>query len=65
VDLDHPKALDFLREDCKHVNDYFRKKGSSGSSDNNCTYEQKWLGGGVEKYQLGVARGILFLGVAW
>jgi hypothetical protein len=24
VDLDHPKALDFLREDCKHVNDYFR-----------------------------------------
>jgi hypothetical protein len=24
VDLDHPKALDFLREDCTHVNDYFR-----------------------------------------
>jgi RIO kinase 1 len=24
VDLDHPKALDFLREDCAHVNDYFR-----------------------------------------
>jgi len=27
VDLDHPKALDFLREDCKHVNDYFRRNG--------------------------------------
>lgn len=27
MDLDHPKALDFLREDCKHVNDYFRKSG--------------------------------------
>ncbi|GIL49848.1 hypothetical protein Vafri_6156 [Volvox africanus] len=27
VDLDHPKALDFLREDCKHVNDYFRRAG--------------------------------------
>ncbi len=27
VDLDHPKALDFLREDCKHVNDYFRRQG--------------------------------------
>jgi RIO-like serine/threonine protein kinase len=27
VDLDHPKALDFLREDCKHVNDFFRKAG--------------------------------------
>ncbi|PNH03150.1 Serine/threonine-protein kinase RIO1 [Tetrabaena socialis] len=27
VDLDHPKALDFLREDCKHVNDYFRRCG--------------------------------------
>ena len=25
VDLDHPKALDFLREDCKHVNDFFKK----------------------------------------
>lgn len=24
VDLDHPKALDFLREDCAHVNDFFR-----------------------------------------
>lgn len=24
VDLDHPKALDFLREDCKHINDFFR-----------------------------------------
>ena len=27
VDLDHPKALDFLREDCKHINDYFRRSG--------------------------------------
>eukprot|EP00798_Chlamydomonas_sp_ICE-L_P018874 gene18874-25432_t len=27
VDLDHPKAMDFLKEDCKHVNDYFRKNG--------------------------------------
>ncbi|GFR47397.1 hypothetical protein Agub_g9114, partial [Astrephomene gubernaculifera] len=27
VDLDHPKALDFLREDCKHINDYFRRCG--------------------------------------
>jgi len=27
VDLDHPKALDFLREDCKHVNDFFKKGG--------------------------------------
>ncbi|KAG2497105.1 hypothetical protein HYH03_004696 [Edaphochlamys debaryana] len=27
VDLDHPRALDFLREDCKHVNDYFRRSG--------------------------------------
>ncbi|KAG1667555.1 hypothetical protein FOA52_014635 [Chlamydomonas sp. UWO 241] len=26
VDLDHPKALDFLREDCKHINDYFRRQ---------------------------------------
>lgn len=25
VDLDHPKALDFLREDAKHINDYFRR----------------------------------------
>lgn len=28
VDLDHPKALDFLREDCLHVNDYFRRSGA-------------------------------------
>ena len=27
VDLDHPKALDFLREDCKHVNDFFKRAG--------------------------------------
>lgn len=27
VDLDHPKALEFLREDCKHVNDFFRRAG--------------------------------------
>jgi serine/threonine-protein kinase RIO1 len=25
VDLDHPFALTFLREDCAHVNDFFRK----------------------------------------
>uniref|UniRef100_A0A803KVH4 Serine/threonine-protein kinase RIO1 n=1 Tax=Chenopodium quinoa TaxID=63459 RepID=A0A803KVH4_CHEQI len=27
VDLDHPHALDFLREDCLHVSDFFRKSG--------------------------------------
>lgn len=27
VDLDHPKALDFLREDCQHVNDFFKRAG--------------------------------------
>ncbi|VFQ87516.1 unnamed protein product [Cuscuta campestris] len=27
VDLDHPHALDFLREDCVHVSDFFRKHG--------------------------------------
>lgn len=27
VDLDHPKALDFLREDARHVNDFFRRRG--------------------------------------
>ncbi|KAI5074690.1 hypothetical protein GOP47_0010651 [Adiantum capillus-veneris] len=27
VDLDHPRALDFLREDCLHVSDFFRKNG--------------------------------------
>lgn len=27
VDLDHPLALDFLREDCTHVNDFFRRAG--------------------------------------
>ena len=27
VDLDHPKALDFLREDVRHVNDFFRRAG--------------------------------------
>lgn len=27
VDLDHPHALDFLREDCLHVSDFFRKYG--------------------------------------
>jgi len=30
VDLDHPKALDFLREDCKHVNHFFKTKGKGG-----------------------------------
>jgi RIO kinase 1 len=27
VELDHPRAFDFLREDCTHVNDYFRRQG--------------------------------------
>ncbi|XP_057972379.1 uncharacterized protein LOC131160580 [Malania oleifera] len=27
VDLDHPRALDFLREDCVHVSDFFKKHG--------------------------------------
>jgi len=27
VDLDHPKALDFLREDSRHINDFFRRAG--------------------------------------
>ncbi|KAL4859577.1 Serine/threonine-protein kinase RIO1 [Chlorella vulgaris] len=27
VELDHPRAFDFLREDCLHVNDYFRRGG--------------------------------------
>lgn len=27
VELDHPRAFDFLREDCRHVNDYFRRQG--------------------------------------
>lgn len=27
VDLDHPSALDFLREDCVHVSDFFKKGG--------------------------------------
>ncbi|KAH7443225.1 hypothetical protein KP509_02G026500 [Ceratopteris richardii] len=29
VDLDHPRALDFLREDCLHVSDFFKKSGVS------------------------------------
>ena len=27
VELDHPRAFDFLREDCSHINDYFRRQG--------------------------------------
>ncbi|KAH9329491.1 hypothetical protein KI387_001599 [Taxus chinensis] len=27
VDLDHPRALDFLREDCLHVSEFFKKNG--------------------------------------
>lgn len=27
VDLDHPRALDFLREDAAHVNAFFRRAG--------------------------------------
>jgi len=26
VELDHPRAFDFLREDCSHVNDFFRRQ---------------------------------------
>lgn len=29
VDLDHPHALDFLREDCQHVNEFFQRKGET------------------------------------
>ena len=28
VDLDHPHAFDFLREDCLHVNTFFEKNGT-------------------------------------
>ena len=28
VDLDHPHAFDFLREDCLHVNTFFERNGS-------------------------------------
>ena len=27
VDLDHPRSLDFLRADCQHCNDFFRRQG--------------------------------------
>uniref|UniRef100_A0A453BEJ7 non-specific serine/threonine protein kinase n=1 Tax=Aegilops tauschii subsp. strangulata TaxID=200361 RepID=A0A453BEJ7_AEGTS len=27
IDLDHPSALDFLKEDCLHVSDFFKKRG--------------------------------------
>ncbi|KAI5013141.1 hypothetical protein ZWY2020_028095 [Hordeum vulgare] len=27
VDLDHPLVLDFLKEDCLHVSDFFKKRG--------------------------------------
>mmetsp|Transcript_35425 Transcript_35425/g.100311 ORF Transcript_35425/g.100311 Transcript_35425/m.100311 type:complete len:378 (-) Transcript_35425:8-1141(-) len=27
VDLDHPRSLDFLRADCSHCNDFFRRNG--------------------------------------
>uniref|UniRef100_A0A0E0Q4D2 Serine/threonine-protein kinase RIO1 n=1 Tax=Oryza rufipogon TaxID=4529 RepID=A0A0E0Q4D2_ORYRU len=27
VDLDHPSALEFLKEDCLHVTDFFKKRG--------------------------------------
>lgn len=27
VDLDHPRCFDFLKEDCKHVNDFFSRHG--------------------------------------
>lgn len=28
VDLDHPLMLDFLREDCQHLIDFFKKQGT-------------------------------------
>lgn len=28
VELDHPRALDFLREDCTHINAFFNKSGT-------------------------------------
>ncbi|XBI54612.1 hypothetical protein VPH35_036597 [Triticum aestivum] len=27
IDLDHPSALDFLKEDCLHVSNFFKKRG--------------------------------------
>lgn len=27
VDLDHPRALDFLKEDAAHINTFFRRAG--------------------------------------
>lgn len=27
MDLDHPRALDFLREDIQHINAFFRRAG--------------------------------------
>jgi RIO kinase 1 len=38
VDLDHPKALDFLREDCAHVNDFFRRRGGPSQSLHQCYF---------------------------
>ncbi|KAF3327685.1 Serine/threonine-protein kinase RIO1 [Carex littledalei] len=32
VDLDHPSALEFLKEDCLHVTDFFTKHGVVGMS---------------------------------
>ncbi|CAK9237367.1 unnamed protein product [Sphagnum troendelagicum] len=32
VELDHPRALDFLREDCLHVTDFFRKNNVAAMS---------------------------------
>lgn len=29
VDLDHPLMLDFLREDCQHLIDFFKKQGTT------------------------------------
>jgi len=33
VDLDHPRCFDFLREDLKHVNDFFSRKGVATATE--------------------------------
>ena len=56
VDLDHPKALDFLREDCAHVNDFFRCVEEGGA----CISWSRWPwrgGGGQVAFFLFLAEG--------
>jgi RIO kinase 1 len=33
VDLDHPHCFDFLKEDLKHVNDFFSRKGVATATE--------------------------------